>query len=276
MKPSIGTMMAVLSNISMILALAMLSVVLRSVEAFSDGAITSFYLSLLLGVVLSAVLMTVFHDRVGPGVLGIAGSLCLMYVSYQWLSVEQGTTLWSLGWRLVILGTGGGLTMASGLVGAALGGPMSQLPKTMTAVQFVRLLIFMMIAPLFSWTLSTTATANFEVLSWNISITNVQFIQKLNTIVTRLEGYGLHPHAAKQRALALIANELHTHAVVDTTHFIFAMSLWAAGALLVFSIAMAISGKGATLRQRPEKETATKTEPSLTPNMQISNRQLEL
>ncbi|QSO53010.1 hypothetical protein JZ785_03650 [Alicyclobacillus curvatus] len=102
--------------------------------------------------------------------------------------------------------------MASGLVGAALGGPMPQLPKTMTAVQFIRLLIFMMIAPLFSWTLSTTATASFEVSSWNISVTNAQVIHQLNGIVTRLEQHGLNPQAAnsENEILGGCKDGLHT------------------------------------------------------------------
>lgn len=252
-KPALGAIMAIMSNISMVVSIAMISIILRSVDQIADQAIVDFYLLLLVGVSVAAILMTTLHDRIGPGVLGIIGALCMLEVSYTWLYLEPGTTLQSLHYQLIFLGTGAGLTTASGLVGAALGGQMKDLPKTMMAVQITRLFVFMFIAPVFTWLVSHQTVAYFQQLSWGLTAWNTNFIDTSHSLMKHFESLGSSPIAANTNALHLIVQQLQARSLILTAHHIYATSLLISGILLLSSIAMAVTGKGLPLAQNHKK-----------------------
>lgn len=75
--------------------------------------------------------------------LGIIGSLTLVFVNFQWIHIESQMSLYMFAAIFIMLAAGTGLTVAAGLMGAALGGPLPDLVKRMTAVQFLRLFVYM-------------------------------------------------------------------------------------------------------------------------------------
>lgn len=100
-------------------------------------------LTLLIGVAIAAILSALLYDKVGPGMLGIIGGLILVFVNFQWLHIQDRSSLYMFAALFIMLAAGTGLTVAAGLMGAAMGGPLPDLVKRMTAVQFLRLFVYM-------------------------------------------------------------------------------------------------------------------------------------
>ncbi|CAF1766228.1 hypothetical protein NRS6094_03617 [Bacillus subtilis] len=100
-------------------------------------------MTLLIGVAIAAILSALFYDKVGPGMLGIIGGLILVFVNFQWLHMQDRSSLYMFAALFIMLAAGTGLTVAAGLMGAAMGGPLPDLVKRMTAVQFLRLFVYM-------------------------------------------------------------------------------------------------------------------------------------
>ncbi|MFD1676152.1 MFS transporter [Alicyclobacillus fodiniaquatilis] len=250
-KARIGSLLALTSNATMIFSLAMVNSILRSVDMFSDASIIFFYVSLFLGVALSALFAIIFIDRFGPGVLALIGGCCLIAVDYHWGWIQINTTLSSLSWQLVLLGFGTGLTLAAGLLGAALGAPPSALPETMAIVQSFRLFFFSTIAPLFTWIVSRLSTIHLSKNTWALSMDNPYLQIEIQKMTVHNEALGFPFAEAKNMAIQTIVKTQTDVATIDTASDIYKICLIMGFIIVVLSILMISTGRVRRLAEKP-------------------------
>ncbi|MBO3790454.1 MFS transporter [Bacillus velezensis] len=142
-KPILGVFMIAAGSISIAVSLSAFHGELQTAYHMSQTQLIFLYASLLGGVAIAAVLSALAYDKVGPGMLGITGSVILVFVNFQWMTAGHHIPFILFAALFVMLAAGTGLIVAAGLMGAALGGPLPELVKRMTAVQFLRLFIYM-------------------------------------------------------------------------------------------------------------------------------------
>ncbi|MED0588677.1 MFS transporter [Bacillus subtilis] len=142
-KPVLGLLIIAAGTITVAVSLSAFQGLLRQMYDISQEHLILLNLTLLIGVAIAAILSALFYDKVGPGMLGIIGGLILVFVNFQWLHMQDRSSLYMFAALFIMLAAGTGLTVAAGLMGAAMGGPLPDLVKRMTAVQFLRLFIYM-------------------------------------------------------------------------------------------------------------------------------------
>lgn len=142
-KPVLGLLIIAAGTITVAVSLSAFQGLLRQMYDISQEHLILLNLTLLIGVAIAAILSALFYDKVGPGMLGIIGGLILVFVNFQWLHMQDQSSLYMFAALFIMLAAGTGLTVAAGLMGAAMGGPLPDLVKRMTAVQFLRLFVYM-------------------------------------------------------------------------------------------------------------------------------------
>ncbi|MEC2184705.1 MFS transporter [Bacillus spizizenii] len=142
-KPVLGLFIIAAGTITVAVSLSAFQGLLRQMYDISQEHLILLNLTLLIGVAIAAIVSALFYDKVGPGVLGIIGALILVFVNFQWLHMQDQSSLYMFAVLFIMLAAGTGLTVAAGLMGAAMGGPLPDLVKRMTAVQFLRLFVYM-------------------------------------------------------------------------------------------------------------------------------------
>ncbi|MCY9160955.1 MFS transporter [Bacillus atrophaeus] len=142
-KPVLGLFIIAAGTIAIAVSLSAFQGLLHEMYDISREHLILLNMSLLIGVAIAAVISALFFDKIGPGMLGIIGSLTLVFVNFQWIHIESHMSLYMFAAIFIMLAAGTGLTVAAGLMGAALGGPLPDLVKRMTAVQFLRLFVYM-------------------------------------------------------------------------------------------------------------------------------------
>lgn len=142
-KPVLGLLIIAAGTITVAVSLSAFQGLLRQMYDISQEHLILLSLTLLIGVAIAAILSALLYDKVGPGMLGIIGGLILVFVNFQWLHIQDRSSLYMFAALFIMLAAGTGLTVAAGLMGAAMGGPLPDLVKRMTAVQFLRLFVYM-------------------------------------------------------------------------------------------------------------------------------------
>lgn len=142
-KPVLGLLIIAAGTITVAVSLSAFQGLLRQMYDISQEHLIFLNLTLLIGVAIAAILSALLYDKVGPGMLGIIGGLILVFVNFQWLHMQDRSSLYMFAALFIMLAAGTGLTVAAGLMGAAMGGPLPDLVKRMTAVQFLRLFVYM-------------------------------------------------------------------------------------------------------------------------------------
>ncbi len=137
-KPLLGMLISICSNIIMVCSLFTMQSQLRNVYRIPSGQQMLLFLYPLIGVVIAALVCTLFYDKIGPGLLGSIGALIMAAVSIQWLLLNQSHSMWLMPYNLILMTAGVGIAVGSSLMGAALGGPLTHLVERMTTVQFIR------------------------------------------------------------------------------------------------------------------------------------------
>ncbi|UOY87672.1 MFS transporter [Bacillus glycinifermentans] len=140
-KPILGLLVIVSGYMCMVFSLSPLQGMLKD-NGISHHDFLLFYLFFICGVGISALLSALLYDKLGPGVIGILGSICIMAAVLQGLLLGNHVPLYMYACNFMILMAGVGFTVASGLMGAALGGPLPDLVQRMVAVQFIRLFAY--------------------------------------------------------------------------------------------------------------------------------------
>lgn len=218
-KPLLGILMAVSSNIVMALSLPAVQGLLHIV---SSKQLLSLMLYMFIGVVLSAIFCTLFYDKLGPGLLGLIGSVAIALVLIQWFYLNDSYSLVIMACNLILLLCGLGITVGSGLTGAALGGPLPDLVSRMTAVQFIRFLANIIVILLVGWYL------------------NFDYSHNLKDVVQS----GRIGDDQKEQSLSLLM----------TYHDLFFIAFMAATVLACLSIGLHLTGKGHKLAHKPHQD----------------------
>ncbi len=122
-KPVLGLFIIAAGTITVAVSLVAFQGLLRQMYDISQEHLILLNLTLLIGVAIAAILSALFYDRVGPGMLGIIGGLILVFVNFQWSHMQDQSSLSIFAVLFIMLAAGTGLTVAAGLMGAAMGGP---------------------------------------------------------------------------------------------------------------------------------------------------------
>ncbi len=94
---------------------------------------------------------TLFYDRLGAGVLGILGSLAVIFVSIQWRTIGAEASMNTLYIQMACLGGGVGMVLISGALGTALAGDIHKATLRSASLHSIRNFIGAVAAPILGW-----------------------------------------------------------------------------------------------------------------------------
>jgi predicted MFS family arabinose efflux permease len=184
-KLILSLFLIVLVNVAMIISMSSLQGILRSLTAISNKEVVLITLGILVGVVIAALTNFLFYDKLGPGYLAMLGSVIILAVNLIWTYLHGNIQVYIVACSFILLIAGVGITMISGLMGVALGGPLPDLVQRMTAVQFIRLGIgagVPLVNGYFLNKVSLNNIANIDKLTGNIDKVELKefFVMKIN------------------------------------------------------------------------------------------------
>jgi MFS transporter, DHA2 family, lincomycin resistance protein len=240
----IGAVIAIGSNLLMLIAMSGLGFGMRVVSQIQVNAMPSVYFGLVISVAIAAILAASFFDRIGGGPLFVLGCLCMLLASYRLTVLGENVSLDQLRIWLVIFACGVGLNFVIGLVTCGLGGPLGQLPKTITVVQFLRVFFYSAIAPISQWFLNWSTVVNQNIGAANISLTNPSFMSSYNHLVQQIGSRGEPEPIAHKIAMNLIISQVTKEAALSATHLIFLFSLIGSIGLFILAWIIVFMGKG--------------------------------
>jgi hypothetical protein len=246
----LGAIIAIGSNLLMLVAMSGLGYWMRVVSQFDANAMPSVYFGLVISVALAAILAASFFDRIGGGPLFVLGCMCMILASYRLTILGENTTLNQLQIWLIIFACGVGLNFVVGLVTCALGGPLGQIPRTITVVQFLRVLFYSAIAPIAQWFLNWDTTVNQSIDSTKISLSNPIAVASYNQIVQHFISQGSPATIANKLTMNLVVNQVHRDAALSATHHIFLISFVGSLVLLILAWIIVFMGKGLPISQQ--------------------------
>ncbi|MED1201515.1 MFS transporter [Heyndrickxia acidicola] len=252
-KPISGTVMAVASHISLIFALAGINGFLRNNKDLPYEYLAHFYFWFFIGVLVTAVLKTLLFDILGAGILGMIGSLGVIYVSCNWIFITPAVTLDTLYFQVAVLGAGISMTLVSGALGTALAGDIHKASMRSVTLHSIRNFIGALMSPLLAWFITTENALHYgnirSYLGQNDSETNAELVNLTKHFMEN----GLPATMAKNMAsYELIANTKRA-AILGAYHNLFAILLGIGVIMFLASIGKAVTGKGRTLVQKPKR-----------------------
>ncbi|WP_336881283.1 MFS transporter [Priestia koreensis] len=254
-KPFLAILIAIVGNISMILTLLSLQGLLKSESLFDGGQISLIYIGLFAGIIIAAILSTLLYDKVGPGVLGIIGAIIIMVVNIQWMYLDGDAPAILFVISFIASIAGVGFTVAAGLMGAALGGPLPSLIPRMVTVQFLRVIASAIIPLSVSIIFRKVYEDHLTQASIEVKVASKEhFIQSL-----------------------------HIKSEMMTSHTFSGFSCLCGLLVLVLSIFMFLTGKGHKLAHKPhhkeqhkekqsEEKIQVETSASVSPPQCVSNK----
>ncbi|OIK12699.1 MFS transporter [Bacillus sp. MUM 13] len=260
-KPFFGFMMAIVSHIAFIVSLAGVNGFLRNILDTAFISLSHVYLSLFLGVVVSALICTFFYDKLGAGILGIIGSLAIIYVSFEWLTVNEDASLTTLCLQFGTLGAGISMALVSGALGTALAGDIHKASMRSVSLHFTRNMLGAIAAPILGWFLAMRNTFHYEQLRNQLSFASQDFPIQMNDLIRKFTGTGMSAADAKSKVTAIIAGNAQKSALMDTYHDSFMILLVLGIIILAASIGKVATGKGRSLVQKAAPVTADEKPP---------------
>ncbi|MFD1174283.1 MFS transporter [Oceanobacillus picturae] len=169
-KPVSGTIMAVVSHSSLIIAIAGINGFLLNNMDLSYLNLTYFYFWFLVGIIGSAILKTLLFDKFGAGVLGILGSLVVIYVSFQWRVIGTDISLPFLYFQIACLGCGVSMVLVSGALGTALAGDIHKASHRSATLHSIRNFIGATLSPFVGWLLLRQNTIHYQKIKGNLNV----------------------------------------------------------------------------------------------------------
>ncbi|MGZ4160562.1 MAG: MFS transporter, partial [Neobacillus sp.] len=182
-KPISGTIMAVASHISLIVAIAGINGFLRNNMNLPFLYLSYFYFWFFVGIVVTAILKTILYDKLGAGVLGLIGSLVVIYVSIQWRVIGAETSLSSLYFQVACLGGGISMTLVSGALGTALAGDLHQASMRSVTLHSIRNFLGAIISPMIGWFLTTQNANNYEGIRGHLDLNDPEFKWEMTKLI---------------------------------------------------------------------------------------------
>lgn len=196
-KPLLGMSMAVTSNIILMLSLFAIQGMLKEIHHVLPEQTLFIYVCMFVGVVISSILCTILYDILGPGLLGFLGSITILTVIVQWMFIAQGmpSSFILILMNITLLTSGVGITIGSGLMGAALGGPLPDLVKRMTVVQFFRFMLNTLSTIVIGWyttQFSVTGLSKDPSMESSLTYHNILIAALIVNIILSCLSFGLH------------------------------------------------------------------------------------
>ncbi|SMQ87045.1 Major Facilitator Superfamily protein [Bacillus sp. OV166] len=249
-KPISGTIMAVASHVSLIVAIAGINGFLRNNMNLPFVYLSHFYFWFFVGIVFTAIFKTLFYDKLGAGVLGIIGSLVVLYVSIKWRVIGPETSLHSLYFQVACLGGGVSMTLVSGALGTALAGDIHKASMRSVTLHSIRNFIGAVISPVIGWFITTQNAQNFEDIRGQLDPNSSEFKWEMTKLIRSFMGNHLSLSEAKSKAAyELVANSKKS-AVLGAYHDLFTILLILSIIMLIGSIGKTLTGKGRSLVQK--------------------------
>lgn len=249
-KPFSGTIMAVASHASLIFAIAGINGFLRNNLNLPYVYLAHFYFWFFVGIVITAVLKTVFYDKLGAGLLGLIGSLVVIYVSIQWRTIGAEASLPLLYFQIACLGGGVSMVLVSGALGAALAGDLHQAPMRSVTLHTIRNFVGAVISPIIGWFLTRQNAINYESIRGHLDQNDPEFKMEMTKWVRHFMENGLSLANAKSMASYELVVNSKKSAILGAYHDLFTVLLVLGVIMLVASIGKIVTGKGRSLVQK--------------------------
>lgn len=252
-KPISGTVMAVASHVSLIVAIAGINGFLRNNLNLPFLYLSHFYFWFFVGIVFTAIFKTLFYDKWGAGVLGIMGSLIVLFISIKWRVIGPETSLSSLYFQVACLGAGISMTLVSGALGTALAGDIHQASMRSVTLHSIRNFIGAVISPVIGWFLTRQNAQNYEDIRGQVDPNSSEFKWEMTKLIRSLMGKHMSLSDAKSSAAyELVANSKKS-AILGAYHDLFTLLLVLSIIMLIGSIGKTLTGKGRSLVQKQKK-----------------------
>ncbi|MCE4051342.1 MFS transporter [Bacillus sp. Au-Bac7] len=253
-KPISGTIMAIASHLALVFAIAGINGFLRNNLDLPFVYLSHFYFWFFVGIVVTAVLKTVLYDKLGAGILGIIGSIAVIYVSIQWRTIDSATSLHELYFQVACLGAGVSMVLVGGALGTALAGDIHQASMRSVTLHSMRNFAGAIVSPLLAWFLTKQNAVNYEMIRWSLQSDSSEFKLEMANWTRRLMGQGNSVADAKSLASYELVVHAKKSAILGAYHQLFTILLVLGVIMLLSSIGKVATGKGRSLVQKPSKE----------------------
>ncbi|MED3780091.1 MFS transporter [Heyndrickxia sporothermodurans] len=256
-KPISGTIMAIASHVLLILALAGINGFLRHNKDLPFHYLLHFYIWFFIGIVVTAILKTLFYGMLGAGKMGIIGSLAVIYVTLQWRVMGPEVTLPTLYFQIALLGAGVSMVLVGGALGTAFAGNLHHASLRSLTLHSTRNFIGAIITPMVGWFLSTQNELQYGNIQEYLGENGPEAKSEIAQLTHRLMESGLPLSKAQSMAsYELIANTKKA-AILGAYHHLFTIMLVFACIMLVASIGKMVTGKGIGLVKKEPKVQVT-------------------
>ncbi|SDN39658.1 Major Facilitator Superfamily protein [Fictibacillus solisalsi] len=252
-KPISGTLMAVSAHISLIVALAGINGFLRNNIDLPFSYLSLFYGWFFLGIMATALFSTFFYDKWGAGVLGIIGSLLVIYVGMEWRSLDPAVSIDTLYFQVACLGSGVSMVLVSGALGTALAGDLHQASMRSVSLHFIRNFSGALTAPFLGWYAYMKNAVHYEAIREQVDGLNPEVNSELAGMVRTFIHQGLSAADAKNMAAySLIANAKRS-AILGAYHDLFTIFVGLGVIMLIASVGKTVTGKGRSLVKKEKR-----------------------
>jgi MFS family permease len=249
-KPISGTVMAVASHVSLIVAIAGINGFLRNNMNLPFLYLSHFYFWFFVGILFTAIFKTLFYDKLGAGILGIIGSLVVIYVSLKWRVIGPDATLLSLYFQVACLGAGISMTLVSGALGTALAGDLHKASMRSVTLHSIRNFVGAIASPIIGWFLTTQNAQNYEDIRGHVDPNSPEFKWEMTKWIHAFMDNHFSLADAKSKAAYQLVASSKKSAVLGAYHDLFTILLVLSIIMLVGSIGKTLTGKGSSLVQK--------------------------
>ncbi|WP_339323678.1 MFS transporter [Paenibacillus sp. FSL W8-0194] len=259
-KPVSGTVMAIASHVCLILAIAGINGFLRNNLNLPYRYLVHFYIWFFVGIVVTAVLKTWLFDRLGAGILGLAGSLAVIYVSLQWRGMGPDVSLQTLYFQIALLGAGVSMVLVGGALGTALAGDIHQASMRSVTLHSIRNFAGAIATPLLGWYLTRQNAVNYEEIRGRLGLFGGEAKSEIAGMTRGLINEGLP--AAQAQSMASYELIVHTKraAILGAYHHLFTIMACVGVIMLLASVGKIVTGKGRSLVQKEKRLMMPKPE----------------
>ena len=262
-KPISGTVMAVASHATLVVAIAGMNGFLRNNRDLPFHYFAHFYLFFYLGIVITAILKTLLYDALGAGKLGLIGSLAVFYVGFQWRVIGPYATLFSLYFQIAILGAGVSMVLVSGALGTALAGDIHKASYRSATLHTIRNFVGAIASPFIGWYLTKQNAINYESIRGAVDSNNPEIHRELITQIQSFVQQGLSLDQSKSMAAYNMVANAKKSAILGAYHNIFLFMMILSVIMFLASIGKTVTGKGTSLVQKKKVLPSHQVQPAV-------------
>ncbi|HSU80424.1 MAG TPA: MFS transporter [Candidatus Angelobacter sp.] len=262
-KPISGTVMAVASHATLVVAIAGMNGFLRNNRDLPIHYLAHFYLFFYLGIVITAILKTLLYDALGAGKLGLIGSLAVFYVGFQWRVIGPHASLSSLYFQIAILGAGVSMVLVSGALGTALAGDIHKASYRSATLHTIRNFVGAIASPFIGWYLTKQNAINYESIRGAVDSNNPEIHRELITQIQSFVQQGLSLDQSKSMAAYNMVANAKKSAILGAYHNIFLFMMILSVIMFLASIGKTVTGKGTSLVQKKKVLPSHQVQPAV-------------